>query len=128
MEPLVINSTQKQMPNIELDPDSGLLTFSGQCYMENADKFFKPVFDWLENYLSTPQRSIVFEMQMDYFNTSSAKCLWEIFIRLERYSKNQQGQVIVRWHFEEEDENTWELFEDFKTEVGLNFEHVNTSW
>ena len=128
MESLTINSIQKQMPTIELDADSGLLTFSGQCYMENADKFFKPVFEWLERYLSTPKLTIIFEMQMDYFNTSSAKCLWEIFIRLERYAKNDEGDVIVRWHFEDDDENTWELFEDFKTEVDLNFEHVNTSW
>jgi hypothetical protein len=128
IEPLIIKSAQKQAPDVEFDAYSGVLSMSGQCYVDNAEKFFRPLFDWLEQYLREPGRTILFEMQLDYFNTSSAKCLWEIFLRLEHYVRDRQGHVVVQWHFNEDDENTRDLFEDFRTEVNLPFIHVNTSW
>ena len=125
MEPLQIPSTQNQVPDVELDPDAGVLTFAGQCYMDNADKFFDPIFNWLEEFLDVYDQDILFEMQLEYFNTSSAKCLWEIFMRLERYQKEKGATAIVQWYFEEDDENTWDLFEDFKAEVAIKFVHVD---
>lgn len=113
------------MPDVELDPTSKVFTFAGQCYMDNADKFFKPIFQWLDTYLQTPGQQTLFKMQLEYFNTSSAKCLWDIFMMLEKYQKETGGQTTVHWYFEEEDENTWDLFEDFKAEVSLSFVHIN---
>ena len=128
MEPLKITSPQKHTPDVELDSASGILTFSGQCYIDNAEKFFRPIFEWIDEYLEEPGKSILFEMQLDYFNTSSAKCIWEMFLRFEKYCKEKNGNVLINWYFEEDDENTRELFEDFKAEVDLRFEHIASSW
>ena len=71
MEPFKITSPQKHTPDVELDSASGILTFSGQCYIDNAEKFFRPIFRWFDEYLAEPGKTILFEMQLDYFNTSS---------------------------------------------------------
>jgi hypothetical protein len=126
MEILKISSHQKHAPEVLLDPNTGVISFSGQCYIDNADKFFSPIFNWVDGFLQTPQPKIKFEMRLEYFNTSSAKCLWELLIRLERYHKATGADVTVTWFFDKDDENTWELFEDFKVEVDLPFIHVDT--
>lgn len=128
MEPLKISSRQKHTPDVELDPVSGVLNFSGQCYIDNAEKFFRPIFQWLDEYLAEPRKHVRFEMKLDYFNTSSAKCLWEIFLKLESYCTEKDGEVLVNWYFERDDENTRELFEDFRAEVNLHFVHIDTPW
>jgi len=53
------------------------------------------------------------EIKLEYFNTSSSKCLVEIFRRMEKLYKNG-NEARIKWFYEEEDEDMQESGEDFK--------------
>jgi hypothetical protein len=59
---------------------------------------------------------------LEYFNTSSSKCLLDIFRKLESLSKSGKSEIKVIWLYEEEDEDMMEAGDDYKTIVKLPFE------
>jgi len=72
----------------------------------------------LDTYVQAPPVSATtFDVQLEYFNTSSSKCLVEIFRRLEKIG-NQS--ISVNWFYEEDDEDMQESGEDFKEIIDLN--------
>ena len=58
MERFELAATAKT-PRVLLDPARGVLELSGSSIHENADKFFRPIFDQLRSYLDAPQRHTV---------------------------------------------------------------------
>jgi hypothetical protein len=109
------------IPNIDLDPETGVLEISGESYHEYTTEFFKPVFEWLEEYLKTPNRNVVMNFKMTYFNTSSSRRFIEVLTMLEDYHKNHGGNVVVNWHYEENDIDMLESGEEYAEDVDLEF-------
>lgn len=112
MKDFYLKGTPKT-PHIKFDPDNDVFEISGRSIPENSIEFYQPVIDWLDAYLSSPQSSTVLEIKLEYFNTSSSKCLVEIFRRMEKLYKNG-NEARIKWFYEEEDEDMQESGEDFK--------------
>jgi hypothetical protein len=87
------------------------------------DPFYKPLLDWLDKYVQNPLESTIFEIKLEYFNTSSSKCLVEIFRQLEKI-KEQGKSITIDWYYEEEDEDMEESGEDFKQIIKVPFKMV----
>jgi len=124
MEPLVIEAT-KSSPSVTFDAPGRTLAINGQSYPENAFKFYEPLLAWTDRYLaeSDPQALTVVELQLPYINTSSAKCLMQLFDRLETaYEKGRQ--IEVRWYYDEEHERELECAEDFREDLTLPFRTI----
>lgn len=116
MRTLLIASTAKT-PQIEFDAGQNQLTLTGRSIPENAVDFYRPVLDWthcLE--ADTPLKVMV---QLEYFNTSSSKCLLDLFKRLET-----SDAVEVMWYFDSDDEDMLEAGEDYDHIVKLPFKFV----
>ena len=112
METFFLAETPKT-PEIKFNAQSGEFLITGRSIPENSIEFYKPLFDWLDEYSETPKDKTVMNVQMEYFNTSSSKCLVEVFRRLEIV--HQKGlDVVINWYFEEDDEDMEESGEDFK--------------
>lgn len=109
------------IPNIDLDPETGILEISGESYHEYTTEFFKPVFEWLEEYLKTPSREVTMNFKMTYFNTSSSRRFIEVLTMLEDYHKNNGGNVVVNWYYEENDIDMLESGEEYAEDVDLDF-------
>jgi len=124
VEKLVIEAT-KSSPGIHFDAGSRKLEMSGQSYPENAFKFYEPVLEWTERYLaeSDPAALTVLELQLPYINTSSAKCLMQLFDRLEAAFEAGR-QIEVRWYYDEEHERELECAEDFREDLTLPFHTI----
>ncbi len=124
MENLVIEGTVKT-PSIILEAEKGKLEFSGRSIPENSIEFYKPVVDWVDKYLENlPERTTI-AVKLEYFNTSSSKSLFEIFKKFERIFKSG-NQVLVRWFYEQEDEDMQESGEDFRDLLKIPFELIVT--
>ncbi len=108
-------------PYINLQPD-GNFELSGKSIPENSAEFYHPVYEWLDNYATAPQSKTVIKIQLEYFNTSSSKCLLDIFRRLEAINKSGKSEVKVIWLYEEEDEDMMEAGDDYQTIVKVPFE------
>ena len=107
-------------PSVSFDPTSGKLELRGRSIPENSIEFYKPLNDWIDSYANAPKESTVIDIKLEYFNTSSSKCILDLFKKLERLN-NDQCQVQVNWYFEEDDEDMEEAGEDYQAIINLPF-------
>ena len=105
-------------PKISFNVEDGSFEISGRSIPENSIEFYKPVLEWLDEYVAASNRETNLDVKLEYFNTSSSKCLVEIFRRLEKLQKEGKPAAI-RWYYEEEDEDMQESGEDFKEIIKL---------
>jgi hypothetical protein len=122
MENLFIEGTLRT-PNILLEADNGKLEFSGRSIPENSIDFYRPVVDWVESYLEHPNERTTIIIKLEYFNTSSSKSLFEIFKKFEGIFKSGKN-VLVRWFYDQEDEDMQESGEDFRDILKIPFELI----
>jgi hypothetical protein len=112
MENFYLKPTSKT-PAINFDQEKGIFEISGRSIPENSIDFYKPVLDWLDQYINLPHPETILEIKLEYFNTSSSKCLIDIFRKFEILHKNGNS-TRIKWYYEEEDEDMLESGEDFK--------------
>jgi len=122
MDNYYLEATPKT-PKLDFNPDAATFLISGRSIPENSIEFYKPLLDWLDNYVQNPLDSTNFEIKLEYFNTSSSKCLVEIFRKLEKI-KEQGKSISIDWYYEEEDEDMEESGEDFKQIIKVPFKMV----
>ncbi len=120
MEQLTIEQGNKT-PFISFSSENGILELKGKSIPENSVEFYRPVYAWLDEYALNPKNKTSVLVQLEYFNTSSSKCLLDIFRKLEPLQKNSKSEVTVTWLYEEEDEDMMEAGEDYQTIVKLPF-------
>ena len=93
----------------------------GNCYPENAFAFFEPVLSWLRNFRKDGGKGMTINVKLDYFNTSSSKCLLDLFQFLQ--DANAEGaQFGVRWLYCQDDPDMRENGEEFAKDIKLPFE------
>ena len=121
MNSLVMEGTAKT-PSNNFSADSGTLEINGRSIPENSFEFYQPVYEWLDSYALKPAAVTSATIQLEYFNTSSSKCLLDIFRKLEALHKSEGSEVNVVWMYEEDDEDMMEAGDDYRTIVLLPFE------
>ncbi|QQS51634.1 MAG: DUF1987 domain-containing protein [Bacteroidota bacterium] len=122
MEALLIEGTQKT-PAIEFDPQKGVLEIKGRSIPENSIEFYKPVVDWLEEYSSAAAAKTVVNVHLEYFNTSSSKCILDVFKKLESIHKSN-NDIQINWYYEEDDEDMLEAGEDYESIIRVPFKMI----
>ena len=67
--------------------------------------------------------STVLHIQLEYFNTSSSKCILDLFKKLE-VVRTTGNEVVVNWHYEEDDEDMLEAGEDYQAIINIPFKMI----
>ena len=62
-------------------------------------------------------------MQLEYFNTSSSKCILDLFKKLEGI-RATGNEVTVLWHYEADDEDMLEAGEDYAGIINIPFKMI----
>ena len=119
MEDLNLEGTAKT-PTIDFK-SNGELLIKGRSIPENSIEFYKPIIDWISDYGNSPQSETAVNIQLEYFNTSSSKCILDVFKKLESLSDTA---VKIKWYYEEDDEDMLEAGEDYEAIIDLPFEMV----
>ncbi|MBK7383727.1 MAG: DUF1987 domain-containing protein [Flavobacteriales bacterium] len=122
MEPLKYEGTPKT-PHVHFDPRSGLLELKGRSIPENSIDFYKPLIDWIDKYGREPNSKTAVHVQLEYFNTSSSKCILDVFKRLEPI-RSAGNEVTVLWHYEADDEDMLEAGEDYSGIINIPFKMI----
>jgi len=122
MDSISIDGTPKT-PTIKFNGDTGELVIRGRSIPENSIDFYKPLIDWLDKYSAVAGEEVILKMELEYFNTSSSKCILDIFKKLEAIKKNGKN-VTVKWHYEEDDEDMLEAGEDYDAIIDVTFEMI----
>jgi len=122
MEPINIESTPKT-PSIKFLQDEGIVEIKGRSIPENSIEFYKPLVDWLEEYAKNPLKKTLVNIQLEYFNTSSSKCILDVFKKLEAIHKSK-NDVVINWYYEEDDEDMLEAGEDYESIIRVPFKMI----
>ncbi len=113
--------TQKT-PSVVIDTERGVFEISGSVYPENASKFFKPIFEHVDDYLKNPLKETVLNLHFIYFNTASSKLIYEF---VKRFNEARfKTKVMINWIYDDDDEDmqdTGEEYERFFPELTFNY-------
>lgn len=101
MEPLHISPTDTT-PEVTLDASEGIIAIKGISDEEDALGFYFPIIQWLDNYQHHSAPETTLTIQLKYFNTASAKALYEIVKRVAEVRK-ESHTATVRWYYDKED-------------------------
>lgn len=122
MEPIIIEGTPKT-PSIRFDAKDGVFEIKGRSIPENSVEFYKPLNEWLDNYMQVPLDKTVVNIRLEYFNTSSSKCILDVFKRLEAIHRSKHD-VEINWFYEEDDEDMLEAGEDYDSIIKVPFKMI----
>ncbi len=122
MESIFIEGTLKT-PIVKFDGKTGIVEIKGRSIPENSIEFYKPLVDWLEEYAKKPLEKTQVNVQLEYFNTSSSKCILDVFKKLEAIHKAKHD-VVINWYYEEDDEDMLEAGEDYESIIRVPFKMI----
>lgn len=122
MASIKIEGTTKS-PTVNFDDATGLLEIRGRSIPENSIEFYKPLIDWIDRYSRVAQPKTTMRVQLEYFNTSSSKCILDVFKKLEQV-RSAGNEVSVLWHYEADDEDMLEAGEDYQAIINLPFKMI----
>jgi hypothetical protein len=122
MEELAIMGTPKT-PAVRSDSNQGLLEITGRSNPENTIEVFKPIVNWVEEYVQNPLEETTINIQLEHFNTSSSKSLIGILKRLEALKKEGRS-IVVNWYYDADDEDILEAGENFESVVEIPFKMI----
>lgn len=117
MKNLVIKGEAKT-PTINFNFGSGELLISGRSIPENSVEFYEPVISWLDDYKSSNGGPLKTDIKLEYFNTSSSKCILDLFKKLEEL-KEVGKDIAINWFYEEDDEDMEEAGQDFQAIINV---------
>lgn len=110
-----------ESPTVVLDSETGILEINGRSFPEDAEKFYAPVLQWLEDYARNPLPETSIKINLEYFNSSSLKQIVKTLIILEGMA-SAENKVKVIWCYQEGDELIEMKGEEIKSIVDLPFE------
>lgn len=124
MENLQLSPT-KLTPLINFNSNNGVLEISGRSIHENPVLFYEPLIQWINNYTKQPANKTTFIVNLEYFNTTSSKCLLDLFKKIKHIIQTGNSGTI-KWIYHHDDEDMKEAGEDYQTIIGLPFEFIET--
>jgi len=122
MEELAIMGSPKT-PAVRSDSNQGLLEITGRSNPENTIEVFKPIVNWVEEYVLNPGENTTINIQLEHFNTSSSKSLIGILKRLEALKKEGRS-IVINWYYDADDEDILEAGENFESVIEIPFKMI----
>jgi hypothetical protein len=111
------------LKTLEVAKQGNKIYITGSSVPDNSIGFFKIVFEKIKTAIKDLEE-ITFEMQIEYFNVSSSKCLRDLFLILEEETLEKEKKINIVWKYEEDDEDMLEAGEDYQALTKLPFELV----
>ncbi len=119
-------------PRVYFDPDKRLLEICGYSRPENARDFYDQLLDWIVEYKDfllkklekdTKLDPISFKFKLIYFNSSSAKFVYDIVMLLHEMQISNIPLKIY-WYFDEDDDELKEAGEELSDMANVPFHYI----
>lgn len=108
-------------PAILLDAGRGQIKISGKALPEDSLAFFKPVYDWLNEYYMAPLNTTELHLHLDYINSASTRHLFNIISGMQDLIDKQMNAKVI-WHCKSSDEMMKTKGEELQSIVDIPFE------
>ena len=120
-------------PEVNFAPEHNILSIKGTSAPEDVRALYYPVIEWLRSFVSDiidggnkkfdENNPLRFEADLHYFNSSSAKFLYDIFMELKKLS-HAGIPVKVSWYYDVEDLDQKEAGEDMALMAEMEFSYI----
>jgi len=115
----------KNTPAIEFNDSTNILSIKGNSLPEDTYAFYKPVYDYIDNLMVWKQPAVTFDLHLDYFNTSSSKCILDIFKKLGQMNAAYGCMVKINWYYEEYNDDMLETAQAYEALIGIPFNIIS---
>lgn len=102
----------RSTPYVNLDCKSGVYMVAGRSIPIDAELFYRPIINWLDQLLEEPPSSMSFTFRLEFFNIASSKRILFILYKLAEI-KARGCQVSVHWMYEKQDDDNLEIGQDY---------------
>jgi hypothetical protein len=133
MEKLYISPTSTT-PEVHFSPQDNIFFIRGISSPEDVRAMYYPIIEWIRGYINellearsenyTPESPIKFTTELGYFNSSSAKFLYDIFMEIKRLAP-AGIPFVLEWVYEEEDIDLKEAGADIALLVDMDFVYIS---
>jgi len=121
MKKLKIKGTPKT-PDFFLNPN-GELKIEGVSVPENSMGFYKPIIDWISEYVKSPANETVLSFKLEYINTSSLQFVYDILSLLAEIKKTSNS-IRVDWYYMDDDIDMKETGDDYNETIDIPFNFI----
>jgi hypothetical protein len=132
MERLYIASNELS-PEIILSPEENIFKIKGRSSPEDVRNLYYPVIAWIKDFISEVsegkyiQYSIdnpfIFKFEFTYFNSSSAKFIYDIITEVKRLD-SAGIPLFIEWFYDEEDIDLKEAGNDIAILSEMEFRYI----
>ena len=113
----------KTTPHVLLS--HGLIEIRGRSIPESAGDFYRPIEEWVSEYVSRSEVSTRVVLSFDFINTASTKWVYAVIKKLAVY-RNVHEKVMIEWYFEKGDEELYELGQIIRSFIDCPFIYYET--
>lgn len=120
-------------PEINFSPEENIFFMRGVSCPEDVRGIYYPVIEWLKAFTDnlhlvdtnkySQELPLNFQIDLTYFNSSSAKFLYDIILELKRLVADSVP-VRVEWYYDEEDTDLQESGADIASLIGMEFVYI----
>jgi len=119
-----IISPTRSTPEIILDP-KGIIKITGQIIPENAEDFFNPIEEWINEYFKNPADITTVEICIEYINSTGTTYLLDIIHKITHiHLQKNSNKFIINWYYRDEDEDMLEKGRFFSTDLDVPFSFI----
>ena len=132
MEILNLKSTHLT-PDIWFSPGDNDFSIRGMSAPEDVRALYYPVIEWIEKFngeivrgdykIFNETNPLTLKIDLNYFNSASAKFLLDILLELKKTSETGTP-VVIEWYYEEDDIDMKEAGEDMSELVEMTLKYI----
>lgn len=117
-------SPSKNTPEVILDPE-GTIKFTGRLIPENAEDFFHPIVEWINEYFVNPAEVTCIEICLEYINSAGTRYLLDIFRHITHVHPGKNTRkFIINWYYNDDDEDILEKGRIFSSDLDVPFNFI----
>jgi hypothetical protein len=132
MQTLFIEHTENT-PEINFSPEENIFLIRGKSSPEDVRALYYPVIEWIKIFIDdllegeymnfNQENPLNFQIDMSYFNSSSAKFFYDIFCELKRVTTSDIP-IAIKWYYDEEDLDMRDAGNDISQLAELEFTYI----
>lgn len=121
-------------PEIIFSPDENIFLIRGKSSPEDVRALYYPVIEWIKIFVDdlldgeykkfNADNPINLKIDLTYFNSSSAKFLFDILSELKRIPRDEYP-LIVSWYHDPEDVDMKDAGNDIASLVEMDFLYIS---
>lgn len=114
----------KKTPEVILDP-KGIIKLTGRLIPENAEYFFNPIEEWINDYFKNPADITTVEIRLEYINSTGTTYLLDIIHKITHiHLQKNTKKFLINWYYKDEDEDMLEKGRFFSSDLDVPFNFI----